>query len=250
MAVATTNRSMESSLLRSIDSSFDYSAPNLGRHQKKTPQSASPYYGDVSDLSSEASGASMRRVDNTSSPRSRGDLRGNYHVNSNRKSAYGEIRGNQAPPMLNSPGSHQGMSSSGSNTTSDRQSNSSSEGSTFHRPLPIVTPSSQNRTPPRNYGQSHGYGSTQSPSRAYRGRGSGRQISRGQFAGNRAMISQRSAQDWADNQERKVRISNLPRGCWTMDVYQALRQFGTIVRIEIDFQRTSAWVTFQYVLLP
>jgi RNA-dependent RNA polymerase len=56
------------------------------------------------------------------------------------------------------------------------------------------------------------------------------------------------AQNWANDQERKVKIVNIPKGCWTEDVYEALEKFGNIVRIEIDFERSgAAWVTFRYV---
>jgi hypothetical protein len=41
--------------------------------------------------------------------------------------------------------------------------------------------------------------------------------------------------------------SKTETGCWTKEIYEALQGFGNIVRIEIDPQRSGAWVTFQWV---
>jgi RNA-dependent RNA polymerase len=54
-------------------------------------------------------------------------------------------------------------------------------------------------------------------------------------------------QNWALEQELKVRVFGIPRTCWTAEVHKALSQYGTIVRIEMtdgtmDF---GAFVTFQ-----
>ncbi|KAF2691528.1 RdRP-domain-containing protein [Lentithecium fluviatile CBS 122367] len=54
-----------------------------------------------------------------------------------------------------------------------------------------------------------------------------------------------AGKDWANDQESKVRVTAIPKGYWTKDVYEALGTFGTIVRIEMDPGRAAAWVTFQ-----
>jgi hypothetical protein len=68
------------------------------------------------------------------------------------------------------------------------------------------------------------------------------------------MVARQGTQEWAHQQECKVKVTNLAlvqseTGCWTKEIYEALEEFGNIVKIEIDVQRSGAWVTFQYVAL-
>ena len=57
---------------------------------------------------------------------------------------------------------------------------------------------------------------------------------------------------WASQQEMKVRILRLPKQWWTQDVYHAMSQFGTVVKIEMENnsrnngnRANNAWVSFQ-----
>lgn len=50
-------------------------------------------------------------------------------------------------------------------------------------------------------------------------------------------------QNWIFLQDRKFRVSNLPRDCGTRQVYELLCGFGKIVKIELS--RSVAWVTYQ-----
>jgi len=147
--------------------------------------------------------------------------------------------------MLKASNTLRERSSSGSNGNSDRQSNSSSEDSIFHRRTPILTPPSQNRIPCQNFNQFRDRGSFQSPPGLSPGRGRGRQVFRGQFSANRPKISRDGAKYWAYDQERKIKIVDLLGNCWPKEIYQALEEFGTMVRIDMNDQRTVAWVTFQ-----
>jgi RNA-dependent RNA polymerase len=54
--------------------------------------------------------------------------------------------------------------------------------------------------------------------------------------------------DWAHHQEFKIRLLGIPRTYWTKQVYQALSQYGNVVRIEIirhDSRTSNAWIVFQ-----
>ena len=69
-----------------------------------------------------------------------------------------------------------------------------------------------------------------------------------QYSPDRSITRNRE-QNWAYQQELKIRVVGIPPGCWTFDVYSALSQYGTIIRIDIQPSSAgcSAWVTFQYV---
>ncbi|KAF2176190.1 RdRP-domain-containing protein [Zopfia rhizophila CBS 207.26] len=54
-----------------------------------------------------------------------------------------------------------------------------------------------------------------------------------------------SNQHWTHQQELKVKITCIPRGCWTVDVYHLLSRYGHIFRIEMQPSDGSAWVNFQ-----
>ncbi|KAJ4374237.1 hypothetical protein N0V83_002978 [Neocucurbitaria cava] len=52
---------------------------------------------------------------------------------------------------------------------------------------------------------------------------------------------------WAHRQEMKIKLSGLPKCCWTKDVYSSLSPYGTVVRIDLlpGSLDNSAYVTFQ-----
>jgi RNA-dependent RNA polymerase len=53
--------------------------------------------------------------------------------------------------------------------------------------------------------------------------------------------------NWAYQQEHKIKLLDLPKSCWTRDVYVALSPYGNVVRIEMQAggSKGNAWVTFQ-----
>jgi hypothetical protein len=53
--------------------------------------------------------------------------------------------------------------------------------------------------------------------------------------------------NWAYQQEHKIKLLDLPKSCWTRDVYAALATHGNVVRIEMQpgSFKGNAWVTFQ-----
>jgi hypothetical protein len=233
------------------DPVFDTSEPN---RDLNTPPSTRNYYGKESKVTIESAAASMPRGNDYHNYRGAGGgTRENGRRPSFRYDATGGGDGaNQPRPTIKPPESPRGQSSSGSNGISDRQSNSCSDGSISQRMPPNTTSLSQVQAPPRGYNPG-GYGTARSPHGASPVRG-GREASRGHSSPQRPMIARQGPQEWAHQQERKVKVTKLAlvqseTGCWTKEIYEALKEFGNIVKIEVDVQRSGASVTFQCVAL-
>lgn len=54
-------------------------------------------------------------------------------------------------------------------------------------------------------------------------------------------------QHWAYQQENKIRVSGIPKNCWTKEVHDAFSPYGNIVRIGIQpgYDNNSAYVIFE-----
>jgi hypothetical protein len=233
------------------DPAFDTSEPSRNLN---TPPSTRNYHGSEPNLTLESIAESMPHGNNHRNHRGAGHgARENGRPPSFRYDDTGGDNGaNQSPPTIRSLASPRGQSSSGSNGISDRQSNSSSDGSISQRMPPNATSLLQNQTPPRGH-NAGGYGTARSPHGASPVRGA-REASRSHFSPQLPKVARQGTQEWAHQQECKVKVANLAlvqseTGCWTKEIYEALEEFGNIVKIEIDVQRSGAWVTFQYVAL-
>jgi RNA-dependent RNA polymerase len=55
------------------------------------------------------------------------------------------------------------------------------------------------------------------------------------------------SQNWAYNQEGKIRLSGIPKNCWTKDVFHAMSAFGTVFRVDMvsGSQHNTAYVVFR-----
>ena len=67
-----------------------------------------------------------------------------------------------------------------------------------------------------------------------------------QYTQTRSLVK-RSNDNWASDQEAKVRLMNIPKFYWTKDVYLAMCRYGTVVKIEmiIGSRGNDAIVTLQ-----
>ncbi len=60
-------------------------------------------------------------------------------------------------------------------------------------------------------------------------------------------VTMNQEQNWAYQQEEKIRLQDIPRAYWTNDIYQSLSRYGTIVRIEMQPRSNcyNAFVVFR-----
>jgi RNA-dependent RNA polymerase len=58
-------------------------------------------------------------------------------------------------------------------------------------------------------------------------------------------ITRDIAPQWAYEQEGKVKLSNIPKGCWHKEVYQALSLYGNVTRVDMESNTHNAYVVFQ-----
>ncbi|KAI4936303.1 hypothetical protein J4E85_001632 [Alternaria conjuncta] len=70
--------------------------------------------------------------------------------------------------------------------------------------------------------------------------------SAGQRSPQRSILRNQT-QHWAHYQELKLRLSGLPKSCWTKEVYQVMASFGSVIRIEMvtGTRDYSAYVVFR-----
>jgi RNA-dependent RNA polymerase len=64
-------------------------------------------------------------------------------------------------------------------------------------------------------------------------------------------IAKHGEKNWAQGQEYKIKILDMPNTCWTREVHEAMSSYGNVVRIEIQSaggRDNNAWVVFQYVV--
>jgi hypothetical protein len=75
---------------------------------------------------------------------------------------------------------------------------------------------------------------------------SGRGDSNGNNQGNHINLHG-GEKHWAAQQELKIKITRIPKSCWTYDVYTALSKYGTVVRVEMQpsSMDATAFVVFQ-----
>jgi RNA-dependent RNA polymerase len=53
------------------------------------------------------------------------------------------------------------------------------------------------------------------------------------------------APQWAYGQEGKVKLIDIPKNCWTKDVYLALLPYGNVTRVDLEANTHNAYVVFQ-----
>jgi RNA-dependent RNA polymerase len=78
---------------------------------------------------------------------------------------------------------------------------------------------------------------------------------RGNYGGNtpghqytvQRPVTRHGDSNWAALQQDKVKIVGISKSCWTKQVYQAVSQYGTVVRIDVEqgSRDNNAYVSFQ-----
>jgi RNA-dependent RNA polymerase len=58
-------------------------------------------------------------------------------------------------------------------------------------------------------------------------------------------ITKSRENNWAYEQERKVKLCNIPKGCSTKEVYQAISVYGNVVMVDIEPGTCNAYVVFR-----
>lgn len=60
-------------------------------------------------------------------------------------------------------------------------------------------------------------------------------------------IMKKDGKHWAYSQEQKVKVLGIPKNCWTKDVYEAMKPWGTVVKINMQTGSSdnNAWVVFR-----
>ena len=61
-------------------------------------------------------------------------------------------------------------------------------------------------------------------------------------------ITKKGGNNWAYEQEYKIKVLDLPKNCWTGEVHKAMSRYGNVVRVEIQLgadNNNNAWVLFQ-----
>jgi RNA-dependent RNA polymerase len=53
------------------------------------------------------------------------------------------------------------------------------------------------------------------------------------------------ARDWTCEQEGKVKLSGVPRDCWTKEVHRALSPYGNVTRVDMGLNTHNVFVVFQ-----
>lgn len=240
---------------RSAPNSNDSSLPSRSTHYQdpdapsQLPIRQPHTYSERSSASSGSSSGSRsdRSMDRG---RGRGGFRGGRGVE--RKSSGSSGSSNGQRPVLRASSSRQDRTTPPFQPTEgsarvDSPVDSLKEKSSFtlngHTISETYNPSGRTATnTPRSHTSSPSYSSHSVPTRNNYG---GNTPTRQQTTQRPA--TRNSNMGWAYQEEHKIKVLEMPTTWWTKQVYQALSEYGNVVRIEI--QRNSldynAWVTFK-----